>query len=111
MEEHGYQGWRNYETWLVMLHISNDESLNDQMETIVRDANNVRDAGEAIKDMITEVIDELIGSKQPPLITDIIGATVNSADYEEMAQSIWADVHDADGLPDDEDEAEAEETE
>lgn len=45
MTDEEYNGWTNYDTWLVPLHVDNDRALNDQKAAILRAANKYEKKG------------------------------------------------------------------
>jgi aromatic ring-opening dioxygenase catalytic subunit (LigB family) len=37
MEDRSYNGWKNYETWLISLHINNSQGLFEYMRQVAKD--------------------------------------------------------------------------
>ena len=61
MADEGYNGWRNYETWLLKLNVDNDEGLQNYVNDIAREyitRNSVPDECD-LGDLIQESLEEL----------------------------------------------------
>jgi len=50
-----YNGWTNYPTWNVHLWLSNEEGLYYQSREIVLEAENERDACEALREFVEQI--------------------------------------------------------
>lgn len=57
MAEEGYNGWANYETWLLALNVDNDQYLYNERRAIVREALGKTNAeiGDALKEWLEEL--------------------------------------------------------
>lgn len=97
-EEKGYNGWSNYATWLVNLHLSNDagtyEYVNELAQNSIDNAEADRystkkeDATQALADSIKNMIDE--GNPladKTSLYSDMLQAIIDEADYYEIAEA------------------------
>ena len=108
MTESGYNGWRNYATWAVALHINNDQGAQSIVEewaqecwndaeackTFTREENAAHALGDRIEEWVGEQISEAMDEiKHSPwarmLITDL---TDTGAHYYEIATTFLAEV-------------------
>lgn len=72
----GYQGWTNYETWLVALWINNDEYLHDEARTL--------ESPENLKDWIESL---LLEGEKASLKMDLITAALSKVNWKEIFKS------------------------
>jgi len=104
MERKEYNGWTNYETWLVSLWMSNDEGSysywNETAGEIVKRADDKDEAtntlSEAIKDEHERVTEEKVS--EYGLISDLVNAALCEVNWHEIAQhyvdDLWGEYHD-----------------
>ena len=99
MKQETYNGWRNYATWLVALHIDNDQTLQHHAMHIweMGDQNDcdwgLYDYGQALKewfDELTDAINESIPNST--LVSDLLNATLSEVDWKELAEH-YADTY------------------
>ena len=99
-ESEGYNGWANYETWAVALHIDNTESTHNQRRRMATSAWEYAECDswtrsetarfrfeDTLRDWITEMAPDLGAT----LWADLLGAAFDEVDWREIAQSIHAD--------------------
>jgi hypothetical protein len=93
-----YNGWTNYETWLVALHIDNDEGsyqyrcemaepfLAPERATSITDSYSDAVAGyaDAIQAWVT---DELVPDLGPTLASDLLSAALSEVNWREIAEN------------------------
>jgi hypothetical protein len=96
----GYNGWKNYETWLVGLWLDNDERLYHESQRIARRAKDRYEAGQEFKAWI-EDMSPLADSAD--LFTDLINAALSEVDWYEVADHFTGPNEDEES-EDDEDE-------
>ena len=93
-----YNGWTNYPTWLVALHINNDQSLQNHAFHIWEMGSQddcdwgLYDYGQALKEWMDELTDAV--NKAIPnsyLVTDLISFTLVSVNWRELAESFAKD--------------------
>jgi hypothetical protein len=84
----GYNGWANYETWLLALWVGNEESLYEYWER--ERAIEVEDAGE-----LAHELKEYFEESQPALEgfwADLLGAALSEVNWYEIASHWVSDV-------------------
>jgi hypothetical protein len=89
MKKETYNGWKNYATWLIALHIDNDQALHEHAITLV--GNDDCEWGRAkaaihLREWFYELIVE-IEERIPNnyLICDMINCTLGQVDWMEIA--------------------------
>lgn len=103
-----YNGWENYETWLVALWLDNDrESYNHVRELAAGCRNEAPDhynvpdvwtAEETTLFTLADQVRELVESTTPDiedgtgLFTDLIDHSLREVDWQEIASSILSEV-------------------
>ena len=78
-----YQGHKNYPTWSVALWLSNDEGLYHEARRIVRRNPRERDAEDALKAFIDELLPDLSAS----FASDILGWAMEQVDWSEVRET------------------------
>ena len=99
MESKDYNGWTNYETWLVALWIDNDPGTYErrrEMATEAYEANECdrdaasRDLAEELKVWVEE---ELAPTPEPGLLSDLVGAALGEVNWDEIASNYIEEVN------------------
>lgn len=98
--ETGYNGYRNYETWLVNLWLDNGDSVC----CLASDFRDLHDFSNAIRDELTDRANDAVGSTG--MFSDLLGAALQVVDWRAVAESL-ADGY-FDESDDDDDKKEAE---
>ena len=81
----GYNGWSNYDTWLINLWLSNDAGW---YSSVMEMAESAEDAGQLaymLEDLLSEAASEAVGDNG--LFCDIVSASLRVADFREIAES------------------------
>lgn len=88
-----YNGWTNYETWLVKLWLDNDEYLcNELQPELARQSHgDVNDLAEALREYVTDPENGLIPDIPNGLASDLLNAALSEVDWREMSESILID--------------------
>ncbi len=95
-----YNGWTNYETWLVNLWLSNDEGIWTMLEELASRTGPktafgfTRDRASVLADELPDFVNEYIydDTIEPSgLPADLIGAALSRVNWGEMAESYCAD--------------------
>jgi hypothetical protein len=99
-----YNGWSNYETWLVKLWIDNDgyaggaESVADQAKYFLsRDTAEGEEATEALARWIEDAIDQDIDNSDEKALTeglfaDLLGRSLGKVNWDEIAAAYIQEV-------------------
>jgi len=88
MSNKTYNGWTNYETWLIKLWFDNDGTT--QYFAEIAEENDFIDDAYDLSKYIREYLDE----NQPEITglwADLINAGISAANLEEIAESIMED--------------------
>lgn len=99
MAEHGYNGWKNYETWNVALWLGNDYGSYLMVREMAQDAKDAAEGNgdadnarytlaEALKDLIA---DEMAPDLGASMYADLLGAALSEVDWSEIATSILSE--------------------
>ena len=82
-EKKTYNGWSNYETWCVNLWLTNEEESSLELTAIVRDAEDLGQASQIIKEWVEEMLPDLGAS----FAADLLGAAVGAVNWYEIAEN------------------------
>jgi len=82
-KEEEYQGWHNYETWVVALWIDNEQCLQEEIFDIGRACSDPA----AFADMIKEFIDELAPDLEASMFSDLLNSALGEVDWFELART------------------------
>ena len=77
-----YNGWKNYETWLVALWIDNDQGLQEYAYELAKTEKNPMILGESLKSYLEEMQPELGAN----LWADLLTAALGAVDWREVGQ-------------------------
>ena len=95
MNSEGYNGWTNYETWLVVVHIENTESLYHYIHNFIKEK--IRNPPQRMEmtSMLMEKIEDLLDKLQPKkcetIWTDLMSAARGRINFYEIAESLLND--------------------
>jgi hypothetical protein len=95
MNTQKYNGWSNYETWLINMHFDNFD-----FEEVMDIFDDCKDKGEMltriaeyIEEYVEEVVESMcVESPLPCLLQDIISSTLTEVDYRDIAEHYIDDV-------------------
>lgn len=82
-----YNGYNNYETWLVALWIDNDQCYSENIEEMAGRLKH--DAGilsGAIKDYVEEMPDVSKAIENGGMVADLVYSTLSDVDWYELAE-------------------------
>ena len=96
MNEKNYNGWTNYETWLVALWLGNEPGTYEDTREMTK--SHVREHGKeceyllskSIKDYVEELLPDLGAS----LAADLMGAAMSEVDWQDIAENYLSDESD-----------------
>ena len=83
-----YNGWTNYETWVVKLWLDNERGDQEMMEEIVRENTDDWTAGEVLRDTLAEYMPDLGGT----LWDDLLNSAWEEVNWREIAENVRADM-------------------
>lgn len=86
-----YNGWTNYETWLVALWLDNDEGSYNEMHYMARHSEDVYSLMEQIKEMIEE-LNPL--KDQANLFSDLLNGAISECNFYEIAEHYYEEEKD-----------------
>jgi hypothetical protein len=83
MNEKEYNGYTNYETWLVALWIDNDQGLSEIITDNTRDnRDSLYNIADSIKELIEDYAPETTG-----LYADLMNAALSEVNWKEIAEN------------------------
>ena len=101
-DETGYNGWKNYETWVTALWIDNDEgSYNYSRELVAHaQADMANDStrmltleiADALREWQEETINDLTADVPNCIVGDLLGHAFGQIDWYEIAENYLSEV-------------------
>jgi dTDP-4-dehydrorhamnose reductase len=82
MNEKEYNGYTNYETWLVNLWIDNDEGFSEMVRDMTRSNRSNHELADTIKEFVEENAPETTG-----LYADLMNAALCEVSWYEIAEN------------------------
>ena len=90
-DEQGYNGWTNYETWLVNLWLGNEPGTEGDCRDMAVEEINGQDSayqlGMTLKDYVEDILPDLGAS----LAADLMGAALSEVNWQEIAEHYLED--------------------
>ena len=90
-----YNGWTNYETWVVNLWLDNDEYLQDMVRTLANGRLGRATAMDILKEYVEEQREEWKESGAS-MFDDLLGAALGSVNYYEIIENAKDEEEDSD---------------
>lgn len=78
-----YNGWKNYETWLVNLWLTSEECYYGQLREIVKNFDTIHEQADELEQYIRFVVDTV---DLPGLRLDLLGAALSRVDWLEIVE-------------------------
>ena len=104
MSDKTYNGWKNYETWLIALWIDNEQRLQEEARMIARYAarKNLGDdtlpaLADGLKQWVEDWHDVYAVSEKGGFVSDLLNAAMSEIDWYELAEHYLEDIKDEDG--------------
>jgi hypothetical protein len=91
-EDHTYNGWRNYETWSVALHVDNDESTYNESRELVKDFVSEYDSLEEAKESRYELANRIKAWAEAIYLDPILEGDMAASLAAQLLQGAWSDV-------------------
>ena len=82
--EQGYNGWTNYETWLVNLWLSCDRGLYEYIQELKEQYSDKYELGDAIKEFIEE--SDPCADGEASLYSDMLKGALSVVNWSEVAE-------------------------
>jgi hypothetical protein len=79
-----YNGWPNYETWVVHLWLSNDQGTEQTMHDLVTEASSCYAAGDTIQMWVEE---QCPLAEQASVFVDLLGHALGRVEWAEVARA------------------------
>ena len=79
-----YNGYTNYQTWVIALWLDNDEYTSELISDIIKRARSDYDAADQLRDLIEEM-NPL--ADQASMFTDILNSALSDVNYLEIIES------------------------
>ncbi len=77
-----YNGYSNYETWLVSLWLNNDRLIYNALELVRAEGGSVRHMAEQLEELVRELYEfEPVG-----LVADFVNAALDRVDWAEIIE-------------------------
>ncbi len=89
-------GWRNYETWMVVQWLENDPDSEAYWSQVAREADDI-DQLAAMLEQDHGAYLQRQGLPRPSLFTDLLDAALAQVDWGEIAAAYWDACRDEDG--------------
>lgn len=80
-DETGYNGWTNYETWVVNLHLTNDEFLYAEATEIISRYTDL--APDRLREMVVETVHFFASG----MLIDLLMHSVQKVNWNEIVES------------------------
>lgn len=94
MNEKEYNGWTNYETWLVALWLGNDQGTYDDVRQLTKDT--IEATGKACEWQLARSLRDYVESILPDLdaslAADLMGASLSEVNWQEIAESYISEI-------------------
>lgn len=90
MKDQTYNGWTNYETWLVALWLDNERSSYEDIRQLVDENQKLEiyQLGDLIKGYVENMPEYLEATEKPSMINDLLTSALIEVDFTEIAQHL-----------------------
>ena len=86
MTNQKYNGYTNYETWVTILWIDNDQKLNEELIELCAEAKLAEDPKSYLADSLKELIEEIYSSTEMVgLFKDLLTSAMENINWIEIA--------------------------
>ena len=88
MNNKEYNGYYNYETWLVSLHIDNEQHYEREVQNLANTARNQYELANSIKNFVEEnmIKDENGKDITNCFLNDLINSALSEVNWQELAE-------------------------
>ena len=81
-----YNGWSNYETWLVSLWLDNDQETYNKIRNIIKRNGNI--STYAVSKKIQDFVEKMVFTDKASLQQDLINSAIQEVNFPEIVQSM-----------------------
>lgn len=82
-ETAGYNGWSNYETWLVALWLNNDQASYNALEALKAEDGSAYSKAESLEELVRELYEfEPVG-----IVADLVNSAFGRVDWVEIVSA------------------------
>ncbi len=86
MTDKTYNGWSNYETWLVNLWLNNDQKVYDALSEDARCADTMYDAKNVIKNWVENELEQFLEGREAGMFVDLLRGALSEVNWYEIAR-------------------------
>ena len=98
MTDTTYNGWCNYETWLIKLWIDNDEPFYNTVQTVACGyAGDPHGLAKWLENWHDRTASDKLGGNMTGPIADLVSASLREVNWYEIAESILGDIETNEG--------------
>ena len=90
-DEQGYNGWANYETWLVNLWLQNEPGTEDDCRVISRREINKGGSAYSLGEELKHYVEDLMPDLGASMAADLLSAALGNVDWREIAEHYMED--------------------
>ena len=94
-ETETYNGWTNYETWVVSLWNDNEESSyrywREEARRHAEDSHDQSDAIRNLAEQLKEEISDNAPTTQPSVYSDLLNAALSEVNWAEIAENLLSE--------------------
>ena len=92
-----YNGYNNYETWLVSLWIDNDEYRQEEVRGIARGQTQIGTLADELKNYVDEWPEIFESTEKCSIVSDLVRSALSEVDWYELAEMYAKEVKEEDG--------------
>ena len=87
-EDKKYNGYNNYETWLVALWIDNDQGYQEDINSMSEQctADDINDLATSIKEYVEMMPDVSKALETGGMVADLVNSTLSDVDWYELSE-------------------------
>jgi hypothetical protein len=83
-----YNGWCNYETWLVHLWLSNDQIVYDALRAEALEADTLYDAKKLIEHWVENELEQFLEGREAGMFVDLLRGALSEVNWYEIARHV-----------------------
>lgn len=89
-----YNGWTNYETWLMALWIGNDQGFDQIVQEMAEDYRHdeIYNFADSLKSFVEDLPEVSEVVEKSGFVSDLLGAALSEIDWYEIAEHYHADL-------------------